>query len=514
MRHFSVFLLGVLFLFLVACGQLAERKQPPMTLYQLSQQMDLNLSGEQLAKGYCAACHGMPKPDIMEKAAWKTILPDMRKRMGLYLEEDLGDPLPEDEGIPEGIYSKTPYITRDKWKKLEAYYLENAPNVRLPQPLKEAPQLGIPSFQLEVPKFDIIRASLTTLVRVHPSTGNLLVGDRLRALYHLDTKKGFLPLDSLPTAVAPVDLAWREDGSFDLLAMGMMDSANGSLGQLTQVTSLSMGAGLPVLDRLMRPLDVEVGDWNGDGAQDYAISQFGNHLGKLSLFLSGPTGFQEKVLKQEPGAGRMLAMDYDRDGDLDLLVLMTQAKEGLLLFDNLGAGVFKEKELLAFHPAFGASDFRMEDLNGDGKFEIVLTNGYNADQQQVLKSYQGLHLFSQNVEGEYQEKWFYPLYGASGVELGDFDEDGKHEIAVISFFGDPKEADEQQFLYFKQDKAGKYRPHGLAERLQGSWMTLTKGDLDLDGDLDLVLGAYLSEELYQPPFRPWRPFVILRNTLR
>jgi hypothetical protein len=446
MRHFSVFLLGVLFLFLVACGQLAERKQPPMTLYQLSQQMDLNLSGEQLAKGYCAACHGMPKPDIMEKAAWKTILPDMRKRMGLYLEEDLGDPLPEDEGIPEGIYSKTPYITRDKWKKLEAYYLENAPNVRLPQPLKEAPQLGIPSFQLEVPKFDIIRASLTTLVRVHPSTGNLLVGDRLRALYHLDTKKGFLPLDSLPTAVAPVDLAWREDGSFDLLAMGMMDSANGSLGQLTQVTSLSMGAGLPVLDRLMRPLDVEVGDWNGDGAQDYAISQFGNHLGKLSLFLSGPTGFQEKVLKQEPGAGRMLAMDYDRDGDLDLLVLMTQAKEGLLLFDNLGAGVFKEKELLAFHPAFGASDFRMEDLNGDGKFEIVLTNGYNADQQQVLKSYQGLHLFSQNVEGEYQEKWFYPLYGASGVELGDFYEDGKHENAVISFFGDPKEADEQQFL--------------------------------------------------------------------
>jgi hypothetical protein len=33
--------------------------------------------------------------------------------MGLYLEEDFGTALPEDEGVPAGIYSKTQYISRE-----------------------------------------------------------------------------------------------------------------------------------------------------------------------------------------------------------------------------------------------------------------------------------------------------------------------------------------------------------------------------------------------------------------
>ena len=47
-----------------ACGQIAERKQPPPSLYQLSQS-DLDLSGEQLARGYCASCHVMPEPEVL-----------------------------------------------------------------------------------------------------------------------------------------------------------------------------------------------------------------------------------------------------------------------------------------------------------------------------------------------------------------------------------------------------------------------------------------------------------------
>jgi len=495
-----------------SCNQIAERKQPPLSLYQLSQS-DLNLSGEQLARGYCASCHIMPEPDILDKSTWEKVLPDMRKRMGLYLEEDFGTPLPEDEGVPDGVYSKVPYITKEKWAKLQAYYLDNAPESPLPQKSKINPTTGIPGFKLEVPEFPFVRSSLTTMVKVHPKTGKLWLGHRFRALFELDPMEGFSQLDSISTSVAPVELLWKDDQSFELLSMGLMDPANDSLGILSKFSKTEKSWKEEIrISKLMRPVHVEQADWNGDGKTDYAISHFGNHLGKFSIYLSFGESYQEVMLKKDPGARRSKALDYDGDGDLDLLVLMTQAKESLLLFENLGNGKFKEKQLVSFHPAFGSSDFRFEDMNGDGKPEIILVNGDNADQSQILKNYHGLRIFELEDSGDYKEKWFYPMHGASGLEVGDFDQDGKMDLVAIAFFPDRNQRPLQNLIYFKQEKSGKFSPFILGEQLEDHWLTLTKGDLDLDGDEDLIVGTFAFDQLYQAPTRKWRPFVILRNT--
>ena len=497
-----------------ACGQIAERKQPPPSLYQLSQS-DLDLSGEQLARGYCASCHVMPEPEVLDKATWEKVLPDMRKRMGLYVEEDFGTTLPEDEGVPEGIYSKIPYITREKWEKLQAYYLENAPAEPLPQVSKAQPMLGIPGFQLEQPTFPFVRSSLTTMLRVHPQTGKLWLGHRFRALFELDPANQFAQLDSIPTAVAPVEIRWKEDQSFELLAMGLMDPANDSLGTVSKyVKNGSSWKSQLMFEKLMRPVHVEVADWNGDGKSDYGISQFGNHLGKFSLHLSNGVAFQEVILKKDPGARRSMAVDYEGDGDLDILVLMTQAKEGLVLFENTGSGKFKERQLLSFQPAFGSSDFRFEDMNGDGEAELILVNGDNADQSQILKNYHGVRIFERASSGEFEEKWFYPMHGATGLEVGDFDQDGKMDVVTIAFFPDRKQKPYQNLIYFKQEKSGSFQPFVLKEQLEDHWLTLTKGDLDKDGDEDLIVGTFAFDQLYQAPKENWRPFVVLRNQLK
>ncbi|MBC6368268.1 VCBS repeat-containing protein [Algoriphagus sp. AK58] len=512
MRRRWAVLVGVLIV--SSCGQLAERKQPPPSLYQLSQS-DLNLSGEQLAKGYCAACHVMPSPEILDRTTWEKVLPDMRKRMGLYLEEDFGAPLPEDEGVPEGIYSKIPFITRENWEKLQAYYLESAPETPLPQVAKTVPIVGIPGFQLEEPVFSYVRPSLTTLLHIHPQTGKLWLGHRFRALYELDPARGFLQLDSIPTSIAPVEIHWKSDHSFELLAMGLMDPANDSLGVISTFSKAeNTWKETLQFTKLMRPVHVEIADWNGDGKSDYAISQFGNHLGKFSLHLSFGDSFQEQILKKDPGARRSKAVDFEGDGDLDILVLMTQAKESLLLFENLGSGKFKERQLLSFHPAFGSSDFRFEDMNGDSQPEIILVNGDNADQSQILKNYHGVRIFERDKSGEFQEKWFYPMHGASGLEVGDFDQDGKKDLIAIAFFPDRKQKPNQNLIYFKQEKQGVFQPYVLEKQLEDHWLTLTKGDLDLDGDEDLIIGTFAFDQLYQPPKENWRPFVILKNQIK
>lgn len=502
--------LAFLFLILaIGCNPISERKQPIPSLYQLSQ-MDLKLEGKQLAELYCANCHLKPEPELLERQIWENhVLPDMRLRMGLVLEEDLGRTLPEEMDVPEGIYSKVPFISRENWGKIKSYYLENSSDKAIPQSGRIAPEKGIPGFRVENVEFDFPFSNLITMVDVD-SLGDIWLGHRYQRLFHLSSQKGFSIVDSIRTPVAPVQIKFGKEG-FDLLTMGLMDPANDSLGVFQAYRKESENwNGSVVFDQLIRPVHVASGDLNSDGVVDYVISQFGNHIGKLSAFISSPTGYEEVIIKALPGARKVELVDMDEDGDLDLIGLMTQAQEGVFLWENDGKGHFVERPLIRFHPAFGGSDFQLVDINQDDKLDIVIANGDNADLSQQLKYYHGLRIFL-NQDGQFKESWFYPMYGASGVVVEDFDQDGDLDLVAISFFPNEQDEEAEKLIYFENRGGLDLRPFVSQEKLESDFLIINKGDLDLDGDVDVLIGVFDFEDLYKKPSENWSPLILLRN---
>lgn len=506
--------LSIALIALFSCNPISERKQPPPSLTQLAS-ADLNLDGEQLANAYCASCHVKPEPEVLDKTTWKDkVLPDMRKRMGLVIDEDFGTLMPIDMDVPKGIYSEVPLIKRKDWDKILDYYLANSPEQPLPQEQKIPVKKGIPGFELRQPKFDKDYTNLVTMLQIEPNSGDLWLGHRFKSVFVFDSKNGFELKDSIPTDTAPIELKWLENGQdFELLTMGLMDPSNDSVGALVQYHKINEAwETSSVLSDLKRPVHLASEDFNGDGIEDLVVSEFGNHVGELSLYLSDGDVFKKQVLKAKPGARRVIIEDLDTDGDLDVLALMTQENEGFFAYLNQGDGSFKEKIILRFQPAFGSSDFRYEDMNADGLKDLVLVNGDNADLSQILKNFHGVRIFLNEGDFEFNQSWFYPMYGASGLEVDDFDQDGDVDLMAISFFPDPEQVPRQDLIYFEQSVNGEFLPFVPEIDFNSHWLTITKGDLDLDGDQDVVVGSFEFQDLYQKVNHPWNPIIVLENT--
>jgi len=250
------------------------------------------------------------------------------------------------------------------------------------------------------------------------------------------------------------------------------------------------------------------------------VCSFGNTGGHLSWYSkTGPCSYAEHTLIDRPGALVSRILDVDHDGKPDLVVLTAQGKEGVFLYRNQGAGEWAERALIEQPPVWGYAYFELADFNHDGHLDLLTANGDRGDFECPPKKYHGVRIYLNDGHWNFKEAFFYPLNGAYKCIAKDFDGDGDLDIAAISFFPDYEKSPEESFVFLKSEGGLKFSAHTFPDCSRGRWLTMDAGDLDGDGDLDLVLGG-----VYKTPFRAPETFLsrwqregvsvlILRNQL-
>jgi hypothetical protein len=469
--------------------------------------------GERLAKQYCGSCHVFPDPNLLPKEIWsKNVLPNMAFRMGLTDLMDAKKFVPIEDLLT--VVSKLPdqpMVTSEEWQSIVNYFNRNSP-----AELSSISQIKPEKITLLEPvKVKDINGQLplVTLIKVDTLHNKIFIGSRNGTLDVFNNQFEFESSKELSSPVSHV--AFTKNNDLIMSLMGIMDPNDRPKGQL--VLANPNGEVKKILvDSIKRPVSFEQADLNSDGLDDFVICAFGNFTGELFISENkGDSLYVRHTISNLPGARNVILTDFNKDGKLDIIALLTQGDEQITYFKNLGDFKFEQKVLLRFPPVYGSSYFEIADFNGDGRVDILYTNGDNSDLSMIYKPYHGVRIFMQHENGEFKESWFYKMDGASKAMAYDFDMDGDLDIAAISFFSDFENKPDCSFIYFENSDL-KFTPTKLAEAASGRWVVMEIEDIDHDGDKDILLGALdfkskVPAELFNQWSKEQTAVLLLRN---
>ena len=180
------------------------------------------------------------------------------------------------------------------------------------------------------------------------------------------------------------------------------------------------------------------------------------------------------------------------DGARDIVALFAQGDERIVLFENDGRGHFsgdRQRILARFPPVYGSMYFSMHDFNGDGKIDILYVNGDNFDYSRVLKPYHGVRILENDGKNNFQERYFFPVYGAARAEVADFNNDGRLDILITSNFADFDKHPERGIIFLENTGRYQFRPYAFSIASANQWNLMATADLNKDGWLDVIIGA-------------------------
>ena len=238
---------------------------------------------------------------------------------------------------------------------------------------------------------------------------------------------------SSPRSVAVGDV--NGDGRQDLATANvgvrtvsvLLGNGAGSTGDGTFTAAASLTTGGPV--------SVAVGDFNGDGRQDLAATNF--NANSVSVFLgngTGSTGDGTFTATTSPATGTnpqsVVVGDFNGDGRQDLATANINANSVSVLLGDGTGGIGDGTFTAAASPATGGGPYSVAvgDFNGDGRQDLATPNA-NVDSVSVLLG---------NGAGSTGDGTFTAAASPAtdsnprAAAVGDFNGDGRQDLAIAS----------------------------------------------------------------------------------
>lgn len=312
------------------------------------------------------------------------------------------------------------------------------------------------------------------------------------------------PADSFTEQVLAADLIapahvqaidFDADGDLDLLVavLGMLFPNNdriGSVAILENEGQMTFAKRI-VVERVARVSDVRGGDLDGDGDMDLAVAQFGYDDGESRWIENlGDWRFKSHMLQSLSGPIHCEIADMDKDGNLDITVLVSQEWEEIYVFAGDGKGNFTPHRVFGSdNPDFGSSGMWVYDLDQDGDDDILHTNGDAFDYLPPHPwPWHGVQWHENQGEFQFQYHRISDFGGAVGAMPADVDHDGDLDLFVISAFNAWEEPESQSIIWLENDGRMRFSRRDIANT-PTHLQTVAVADFDADGEIDLVTGG-------------------------
>ena len=277
-----------------------------------------------------------------------------------------------------------------------------------------------------------------------------------------------------------------QDGRPDVLA------CEGRLNQLRWLRQTAPGefSEQILAENLPGPAQVQAVDFDGDGDLDLLVACMGvvmpsnERIGSVVVLENlGNLQFERRVLLENVArVSSVTAGDLDADGDLDLVVGQFGYFEGEVRWlENLGGWDFRSHSLLELP---GTIHTPVADMDGDGDLDIVMLVSQNSEEIYLAEN-DGRGAFTLRVLWGSTNKDF----GSSGIALADIDGDGDLDIAYTNGDGfdyaTPGARPWHGVQWLENRGSGQFEYHRIGD-VSGSYSPVVV-DLDGDGDQDLVV---------------------------